>query len=299
MDMKQGDLGLLMALDALLEHESVSVAAGRLGISQPAMSAQLKRLRYLFNDPLLTPSGRHLVATSRARALQGDLRRHLQDLDALVRENNAFDAATTRKTFGLIATDYVHAIVANRLEERVRASAPMARLAFLPFEPRSMWDAMEGDAADLALVTGMNLPDARSRTALTETFCVIMRSGHPLGDRDLTLETFCAARHILISPEGGGFVGAVDKALSRLGARRHVSVSLPSFLLAPALVAQSDALCVVPGRLASLYRETTVSRPLPFDVPGFKVDMLWHPRRHNDPAHIWFRTEIADLVKAL
>lgn len=299
MDIKQGDIGLLMALDALLEHESVSRAADQLGISQPAMSAQLKRLRSLFNDPLLTPSGRRLVATSRARALQQDLRRHLQNLDALVRENETFDPAVTRKTFRMIATDYVHLILAARLEDRISAVAPDARLAFLPFEPRSMWESLEGDAADLALVTGMDLPDAISRPAMKETFCVIMRRGHPLEDGELTCAAFCAQRHILISPEGGGFVGATDRALAGLGMKRHVAVSLPSFLLAPGLVAASDALCVVPRRLADLYRDSVVCRNLPFDVSGFDVDMLWHPRRQNDPAHIWFRGEAASLARAI
>lgn len=299
MDIKQGDIGLLVALDALLEHESVSRAADQLGISQPAMSAQLKRLRQLFNDPLLTPSGRRLVATSRALALQQDLRRHLQNLDALVRENETFDPAVTQKTFRMIATDYVHLILAARLEEQISAAAPAARLAFLPFEPRSMWEVLEGDGADLALVTGMELPDAISRPAMSETFCMIMRRGHPLEETELTPESFCEQRHILISPEGGGFVGAIDRALAGLGMNRHVAVSLPSFLLAPGLVAASDALCVVPRRLADLYRDSVVCRDLPFDVSGFDVDMLWHPRRQNDPAHTWFRGEIASLARAV
>ncbi|MEL7524297.1 MAG: LysR family transcriptional regulator [Pseudomonadota bacterium] len=299
MDMKQGDFGLLVALDALLEHESVSRAADKLGISQPAMSAQLKRLRSLFNDPLLITSGRRLVATSRARALQADLRRHLQHLDALVRENEAFDPARTRKTFRMVATDYVHLVLAARLDERIRQVAPDARLAFLPFEPRIMWETLEGEAADLALVTGMDIPDAISRHALTERFCVIMRRGHRLEHGKLTLDAFCAERHILISPEGGGFVGATDKALAGLGLKRRVAVSLPSFLLAPGLVAGSDALCVVPRRLAALYREGLVCRDLPFDMSGFSVEMLWHPRRQNDPAHIWFRSELASLTREI
>ncbi|WP_305984719.1 LysR family transcriptional regulator [Roseibium sp. MMSF_3544] len=299
MDIKQGDIGLLMALDALLEHESVSAAAAQLGISQPAMSAQLKRLRQLFNDPLLTPSGRRLVATSRARRLQTDLRRNLQDLDALVRENNAFDPATARNTFRLVGTDYVHALLGPKLEERMRRLAPNARLAFLAFEPKTLWMLLENDTVDLALATGMSLPDAMSRTALAEQFCVIMRRDHPLSGEELTLEAFCAARHVLVSPEGGGFVGAADKALARHGLKRQVSVSLPSFLLAPALVAQSDAFCLIPRRLAERYKDIVVSHRPPLNVPGFDVTMLWHPRRQNDPAHMWFRGEVGALTKSV
>jgi len=299
MDIKQGDLGLLLALDALLEEENVSKAAERLGISQPAMSAQLKRLRQLFNDPLLTPSGRRLVATSRALSLQADLRRHLQDLDALVRQTSAFDPRTTGKTFRMVGTDYVHAVLAARLEDKIRQEAPEARLAFLPFEPTSLWRSLEADDVDLALATGMALPEARKRQALHETFRVIMRPGHPLAGRDLTLDAFCAARHVLISPEGGGFVGIADKVLARQGARRNVSASIPSFLLAPAFVAGSDALCLVPARLADLFADTVGSSRPPLDLPGFDVDMLWHPRRQNDPAHIWFRGLVLTCAKAI
>lgn len=299
MDIKQGDLGLLMALDALLEEASVSRAASRLGISQPAMSAQLKRLRHLFNDPLLTPSGRHLVATSRALSLHADLRRHLQELDALVRENSDFDAATTQKTFRLVGTDYVQAVVAAALEDRIRQAAPGAKLAFLPFEPTTLWQSLEDDKVDLALATGMALPEARTRTALSERFQVIMRRDHPLLAQELTLDAFCAARHILISPEGGGFVGIADKVLKKQSLRRSVSVSIPSFLLAPAFVANSEALCLVPARLATLFKDTVAACEPPLDLPGFLVDMLWHPRRHNDPAHRWFRQQVLELARQI
>ena len=299
MDIKQGDLGLLLALDALLEEESVSRAARRLGVSQPAMSAQLKRLRQLFNDPLLTPSGRRLVATSRALSLQADLRRHLQELDALVRENSGFDPGTTERTYRLVGTDYVHAVVAPVLEHRIRQSAPGAKLAFLPFDPTTLWHTLEDDKVDLALATGMALPEARTRTALREAFRVILRHGHPLLARDLTLDAFCAARHILISPEGGGFVGIADKVLQKSGLRRSVTVSLPSFLLAPAFVSNSDALCLVPARLAALYAGTVASCPPPLELPGFEVDMLWHPRRQNDPAHRWFRSQVLEVSRQI
>ncbi|MBO6511506.1 MAG: LysR family transcriptional regulator [Roseibium sp.] len=299
MDIKQGDIGLLLALDALLEHENVSRAAAQLGVSQPAMSAQLKRLRHLFNDPLLTPSGRRLVATSRARALQDDLRRHLRDLDALVRENSAFEPDVTRKTFRIVATDYVHALLAPRVEDLIGHAAPHARLSFLSFEPRSLWTSLEEDAVDLALVSGMALPEARSRPAFTEDFRVIMRHGHPFADAELSLEQFCLARHVLVSPEGGGFVGAADKVLAGLGLKRRVAVSLPSFLLAPALVARTDNLCLVPGRLVPLFADSVTSCPTPFDSPVFDVDLMWHPRRQNDPSHVWLRQQLADFLRHL
>ncbi|MEO0910870.1 MAG: LysR family transcriptional regulator, partial [Pseudomonadota bacterium] len=155
MDIKQRDLGLLLALDALLEKQSVSAAAEELGISQPAMSSQLKRLRDLFNDPLLTQSGRRLVATSRALALKDDLRQQLQGMDALIRSNRSFDPNTSEVTFRIVSTDYAQAILGPALAELIADAAPNCRLAYLPFEPKTLWQRMVADEIDLAFVTGM------------------------------------------------------------------------------------------------------------------------------------------------
>ena len=227
MDIKQRDLGLLLALDALLEKQSVSAAAKRLGLSQPAMSSQLRRLRELFNDPLLTPSGRQLVATSRALELKDDLRQHLQDLDALVRVNRGFDPATSRKTFSIIATDYAHAILTPSLAEHIASKAPHCRLAFLSFAPKTVWQTLVSDEADLAIVTGMKLTEAKMRPGIEESFCIIQRKGHPRGTERMTLEAFCSAEHILVSPEGGGFIGLADTVLGEMGYRRKVPSLCP------------------------------------------------------------------------
>ncbi|MEM0990145.1 MAG: LysR family transcriptional regulator [Pseudomonadota bacterium] len=299
MDIKQSEIGLLIALDALLEAESVTLAAHSLGISQPAMSAQLARLRTLFNDPLLTPSGRKLVPTVRALAVKKPLHALLADLDLLVRENVTFDPANTDRTFRLIGTDYVHSILTATLQEAFDREAPGARLAYLPFDPPAIWSLLECDQADVAMVTGMNLPDAKRRPGLTESFKIVQRKGHPRGAGNMTLDSFCDAEHILVSPEGGGFYGAADKILAEMGRTRRVTCSLPSFLLAPALVANSDLMILLPARLAAAYDGLLDQFDPPFPSPEFSVDVLWHPRRQNDPAHMWFRAIVARLLSAL
>lgn len=299
MDMKKSEIGLLIALDALLEAESVTTAAHALGISQPAMSAQLARLRTLFNDPLLTTSGRKLVPTVRALEVREPLRALLADLDLLVRESVAFDPATTDRTFRVIGTDYVHSVLSAALHETFARLAPNARLAFMPFDPPTVWPLLEHDRADLALATGMNLPDAKRRPGMNETFKIVQRKDHPRGTGPFTLDAFCAMEHILVSPEGGGFFGAADKILSELGRSRRITCSLPSFLLAPSLVASSDLVALLPVRLASSYGDRLEQFDLPFPSPEFAVDLLWHPRRHNDPAHKWFRSTAATLSSSL
>ena len=299
MDLKQSEIGLLIALDALLEEENVTAAARRLGITQPAMSAQLARLRALFGDPLLAASGRKLLPTARAIEIKAPLRILLADLDLLVRETAEFEPSTTERAFRIIGTDYVHAVFSSPLTEAMAKQAPLAKLALLPFDPPALWSQLEQDKADLALATGMNLPEARRRPGLTETFKVIQRKGHPRGAGPVTLDEFCAAEHLLVSPEGGGFIGAADKILAEMGRARRIACSAPSFLLAPALIARSDYLAVIPARLADLYSESVDNFDPPFKPPEFAVDLLWHPRRQKDPAHVWLRSLIADIASRL
>ncbi|MEM6496105.1 MAG: LysR family transcriptional regulator [Pseudomonadota bacterium] len=296
MDLKKSEIGLLVALDALLEAESVTGAANTLGISQPAMSAQLSRLRALFNDPLLAASGRKLVPTVRALELKQPLRAHLASLDQLVRESAQFDPATSERTFRIIGTDYVHSVLSTALLQGLAAQAPHTRIALLPFDPTTVWSQLEQDDCDLALATGMNLPEAKRRSGLVETFKVIQRKDHPRGKSSFTLDAFCAADHVLISPKGGGFLGATDKLLADLGRSRRISCSLPSFLLAPSVVAGSDLIAMMPARLAALHANTVDQFDPPFPSPEFSVDLLWHPRRQNDPAHMWFRSLVAQIA---
>lgn len=296
MDLMQSDIGLLIALDTLLEEESVTAAAQVLGISQPVKSAQLARLRSLFNDPLLTASGRKLVPTARALEIRQPLRVLLADLDLLVRESVQFDPASTDRVFRLIATDYTHAVLSAPLMQAVAQEAPMARVALLAFDPPSVWPQLEQDQADLALVTGMNMLEARQRQGFMETFKVIQRKGHPRGERPFTLDTFCALEHILVSPEGGGFFGATDKILAETGRSRRIACSLPSFLLAPSLVASSDLIALIPVRLAALYEALVDQFDPPFPSPDFSIDLMWHRRRQKDPAHIWFRSLVSRIA---
>ena len=299
MDIKQSDIGLLIALDVLLEQESVTAAAEILGISQPAMSAQLARLRALFNDQLLAASGRKLVPTARAQEVKEPLRALLADLDLLVRQTAQFDPKTSETTFRLIGTDYVHAVLAPELFTSFGDAAPHARVALLPFDPPMVWAQLEQDEADLALVTAMNLPEARRRPGLTETFKVIQRKGHPRGTGPYTMDTFCAAEHALVSPEGGGFFGAADRILADIGRERRIACSLPNFLLAPSLVAASDLIALIPARLANLHEDLVDQFDPPFPSPSFSVDILWHPRRQKDPAHEWLRSLVSGMVLSL
>lgn len=300
MDIKSIDLNLLRSLDALFNEGSVTGAARSLRISQPAMSAQLARLRRLFGDPLFVASGRKMVPTVHAEALRAPLGKLLRDVESLVRERMAFDPSAAEETFRLGATDNLHAVFAVGLLEVLQEQAPNIRLALMPFQSERVWPDLESGRLDAAIVSSfVTLNEAKSLFLFRERFVLVQSKDHPRGSLAPDLDSFCELDHILVSPEGGGFVGAVDQALRKLGRSRRVVASLPSFLLVPALIESSSLVSVVPERLAMSCAEALDSFPLPFDLAGFEFQLVWHPRRHKDAAHVWFRTALAAYARGL
>jgi len=239
-----------------------------------------------------------MVPSLRAEALRGPLRRLLRDLEGLLHAQAVFEPATAENTFRLGGTDHVHAMLSGGLVSQLRRLAPGIRLAMMPFQSGRAWQDLESGRLDATIVTSfVTLNDAKARPLLQERFVFAQRKGHPRGPTPPDLDAFCDLDHLLISPEGGGFVGAVDQALEELGRVRRVQVSLPSFLLAAPVIETSDLVCVFPERLARVCGGNLDIFPLPFQLDGFGLQMVWHPRSHNDPAQVWFRNAVVDYVR--
>ncbi|WP_406853786.1 LysR family transcriptional regulator [Alsobacter sp. KACC 23698] len=290
MDIRPADLGLLVALQALLTERSVTRAADRLGLSQPAMSAQLARLRDLFDDPLLVQSGRRMVPTARAADLEEPLGRLLKDLGALVRERRRFEPAVSDRVFRVMATDYMHRLFTLPVLSAAAPLAPAVRMAMLPQEVGREWRVMEDDKVDVLVASErLTPPEARSRILGEEGVVMVQRKGHPRGSAAPDLDAFCALDHVLVSPDGGGFVGATDTTLKALGRSRRVVASLPSFLLAAPLVVSSDLVAVLPEGLARTMTRELDLFPLPFASARFRIVLSWHARAQNDEGHRWLR----------
>lgn len=287
-DIKKMDLNLLKALDALLDERSVTRAAGRLGLTQPAMSGMLQRLRESFADPLFARVQRGMVPTQRALDLALPIKQMLCEIDALL-QPPVFDPSTARLTFRIAATDYALRAIAVPFLAALKRQAPSIRVSLIPLEPRLVQDQLERGDIDLAFLTGDNTPqDMHARQLFQEHYVCVMREGHAAAGRKLSVKQFCALDHALVSYEGGGFHGVVDEALEKLGQRREVSLSLKCFVVLPDILRSSDMVAVLPSRLVAGMDGLSVCKP-PVEVPGFSQLAVWHERSHHDPAQRWLR----------
>lgn len=296
MDVRQSDLGLLLALDALLAERNVTRAAERLNISQPAMSAQLARLRDLFQDPLLVASGRQMVPTARAMSLQEPLHHQLVELSQLIRERQPFDPTDTSRVFRIIAPDYLHVLTLPLICE-VAERAPNVQIVVMPFDSTTAWQKLESLEADLLLVWRQLTPEeARAAPILQDSLCFVQRTKHPRGKKKLNVDDLCKLSHAVIVHEPGALWGVVDDELRKLGKKRRVVASMPSFLSVPALVAQSDIVATMPRKLAKYMSEGLDVFDLPFPNMDFELLLSWHPRMHADPGHEWLRQLMAATI---
>lgn len=287
-DLRTLDLNLLKTLDALLDERSVTRAAARLSLTQPAVSGMLTRLRDNFGDPLFIRAPHGMVPTLRAQQLAPVVKQILNDINTLLQPAQ-FDPLTADFTFTLAATDYALKAVVVPFIAALKVRAPMIRVRVIPVEPERLTTQFEQGKIDLALLTPSTTPgDLHSRTLYEERYVCMLRADHPDARAPLSLDRFCALEHILVSYEGESFWGVTDDALAKVGRKRRVGLSVSSFLVLPEVLAISDMIAVVPSRLASARASICVQEP-PVAIHGFTKNMSWHERNHRDPAQQWLR----------
>ena len=298
MDIRNVDLNLLVALDALLEERSVSRAAVRLHLSQPAASALLARLRELFDDPLLLRSARGMLPTPRALELLGPVRQVLDEIDAIVQPRAAFDAASATYTFTLSASDYVEYTLLPQLVDYLERKAPGVRLEVRPLDLQSVAKQMESGDVDLC-ITGLQnaIAGLHVRPLYEEHIVSVVRRNHPAVGARLTLDEFCRLEHVQVSVRGSGFSHRIDEALAALGRKRRARLAVPHFLLVPEIVARSDMISALPERLARGYAKRLRICEPPLDIAGFTVGEMWHERNQRDPAQQWLRDVLLELAQ--
>lgn len=290
MQLKSVDLNLLVVLDAVLRHASVKPAAASLGLSPSATSHALGRLRELLDDPILVRAGRTMVVTPRAEALREELASVLGRVEQMLAPHREVDPATLRRSFRVAATDYAELEVLVPSSLRLSAHAPGVDL-YAVAQPADVPGALRADAFDMVVGVLSEVPaDLRVRPLYRERFVVVMRSGHPASRGRLSRARFARLEHVLVAPRGEPR-GIVDELLAAEGLERRVARCVPSFHVAPQLVAGSDYVLTVASRVAKRYADSLglVVRKPPLELPSFEVAVLWHQRDERDPEHRWLR----------
>jgi DNA-binding transcriptional LysR family regulator len=293
------DLNLLIALDALLEENSVAAAADRLHLSAPAMSRTLSRIRRATGDDILVRSGRTMTPTPRALELREETRELVRRAAAVLTPPRTLDLDALDRVFTIRSRDALAAALAPMLAAAL-AAAPGAAVRLLA-EPSA-------DAADLARghtdveigATGAARPEIAAEVIGADAMVAVFRAGHPLADGELTPERLAAADHVTVSRRGR-LHGVIDDALAERGLRRRVVAALPTSSAALDLAARTDLVTTVAEQVCRPVwtRLGLVARPLPFPVPPVPVIVTWHHRNDTDPAHAWLRSQIRHALRAI
>ena len=308
MNFRSFDLNLLRVLDALLATGSTTRAGERIGLSQPAVSSALNRLRHALGDPLFVRHGRSLVATDFALSLREPLRAILEQTETLLSGAGRFDPQQSTARFRLAGSDFFAELLMPALADHLSVAAPGIRVQLVDLVADIQVERLGDGGADMAMLPQMELPAwIESAPLMRSRFVVIARLGHPALQQAgiasggaLPLDLFCGLQHVLFSPEGK-LSGMGDRALERVGRKRHVAMSLPVFSGVCNAVSQSDLIAPVPQQMAERVQQRLALQILqpPIDIPIAQLVLAWHRRDTHNPAHAWLRDRIADLLAPL
>jgi DNA-binding transcriptional LysR family regulator len=299
---KAPDLNLLPIAVALYDELSVSRAARRLGMSQPAVSKALRRLRDTFNDPLFVRGPSGIVPTPRAHAIVRGARPHLKHLQEDLVKDERFDPATSARPITLALSDIAEMAFLGSVLERLRTYAPRSPVSTVSVDDAQLVDGLENGAIDLAAgyYPALSLRNFRQRRLSRHGFACLMRAGHPLCRSRLTVSAFLAAEHIVIRPEHRS-QEVLERFIERRKMKRKVAMYTSNVLSVPFIVMESQLIATLPyavvTRFTSLTTRVAAALP-PFDLT-YDLKLHWHRRFDNEPRSIWLREQLAAVFKDL
>lgn len=310
MDLGRVDLNLLVHLDALLREQNVTKAATHIGITQPAMSNGLKRLRVLFGDPLLVRTSDGMAPTELAISLKPVVREILVNIEKLIQPDRDFDL-NSRRVFRIMASDYAESTLIPAVLSQVRKLAPNVTLDVLTPSDVSFEDVEQG-RVDMAINRFDTLPQSfHQKTIWSDSFSCLMSPENPLVS-NFDLDAYLNANHIWVSKTGFGVgvgvnpedvqrLGWVDEALNNIGGKRKISVFTRHYQVAMLLAKQHDLVATLPSRTASLHSNSSnlvVIEP-PFEIPVFELKMAWSPLLQHNSGHQWLRQLIVHAAETI
>ena len=297
MNIKALDLNLLRVLDALFQERSVSLAAERLGLSQPAVSNALRRLREALGDPLFVRGAGEMMPTSRAEALERPVRQALAEIEQALSGGPGFDPASISEPILIGAADEEINLFGPALVKALDAAKCSAPVQFLPLDRQYRADTLWRHRLSCTLSTMIYAPEGlKQRKLYDEHLICLIRADHPDVDH-FDLDAYLSSEHLLIAPLGGTPQGIVDTLLQESGRLRRIRTVSHSFSAAPVLVLESGLVATLPYRRAARhpFGDSLAIRPLPLNLPPYSIHMFWSERYDRDPANIWLRDLMATV----
>ncbi len=297
MDLRNTDLNLLPVFEALLRTQSVTGAGRLIGLSQPAMSYALARLREQFADPLFIRAGRVMLPTPRAQELAVPIAEVLDGLRRRVFANPTFDPALAGRAFTVCLTDVGGLVFLPALLKRLRELAPDTVLHSRQLPALELVAALETGEVDIAIGYFPDLPGSLMQQRLYErSYVCAFREAHPEIGNELTLKQYVALDHAVVrSPVR--VHETVDRALARRRMSRRVVLSVPHYIVIPSILEQTDLVSTVPAEIGAVFARFARIRmvPLPVRVPNVVLRQYWHPRYQQDAANRWLRGLVSEL----
>jgi DNA-binding transcriptional LysR family regulator len=305
------DLNLLVYLDALLRERNVTQAAQQLNLSQPAMSNGLRRLRDLFDDPLLVRTSDGMTPTERALELEPVVREVLTTIDRAVQQRSTFDPGASDRVFRIMASDYAESTLLPAVLGKLRTQAPGVTLDIMTPSDVSFLDVERGKV-DMVINRFDSMPQSFHQIHLwNDSFSCLLSPENPVLE-EFTLENYLQAKHVWVSKTGMGVgvgvnpddvqrLGWVDAALDRLGKKRQIRIFTRHYQAAMTLAEQNDLIVTLPTRAALLKRDDprVVLREPPLEIPPLELKMAWSPLLQHNPANRWLRKLITDTAREL
>jgi DNA-binding transcriptional LysR family regulator len=291
------DLNLLRAFDAIVTEGSVTVAGERIGLSQPAMSNALSRLRQSFGDPLFVRTPRGMRATPFAQQLAQPVREALRLVQTALQQHAGFEPGSSGNTFRFYMSDIGEMVFLPRLLERIKHEAPGVKIEVVRIPIKDVHAALEAGEIDLAvgflpgLTTGV-----RAQSLFRETYACMLRADHPVVGAKISAKQFREASHVLVSYAGTGHQ-VIEETYVAEGLNDCIAVRVPHFLVVPMILARTDLVVTVPSRVAAIFARLGNFKvlKLPLAMPSFEVRLHWHQRFHQDPANLWLRRVMTEL----
>lgn len=292
------DLNLLPVLDRLIATQSLTRTAAHLGLSVPAVSRALGRIRLVVGDPVLVRSGRGLVLTPKGLALGEELRGCLDRIESLLRPSAPLPLREVRRRFCIRCNDVCAGLLAGTLFKKLRDEAPGIELRLEPETARAS-DALRGEAVDLDVGGSRVLPpETIMRQLYVERLVGVAHTDHPLFAQRITARRLMEHPHVLAAIQLD-FDRPMQEALEQRSLQRTVGIVVPTFFAAATAACDSDLVATMPGLLGVQLQRFLPIRlfKLPLDLPAIPVHVAWHPRYENDSAHEWLRQRVIDEIK--